>query len=43
MASVSFEDNNSGFQAGIINGPVNAEFHRHALPGELQVVLDGLR
>jgi hypothetical protein len=28
MAStISFGDENSGFQAGIINGPVHAEFH----------------
>ncbi|KAF2464493.1 putative kinesin [Lindgomyces ingoldianus] len=26
-AAISFGDANSGFQAGIINGPVNAEFH----------------
>ncbi|CZR68212.1 related to kinesin light chain [Phialocephala subalpina] len=30
MASaISFRDANSGFQAGIINGPVNTEFHHH--------------
>jgi hypothetical protein len=26
-AAVSFGDAKSGFQAGIINGPVNAKFH----------------
>lgn len=34
MAStISFGDANFGFQAGIINGPVNAEFHLP--PGKL--------
>ena len=42
MASVSFGDDNSGFQAGIINGSVNTEFHHHAPPGELPMVLAGL-
>ncbi|KAH8779131.1 P-loop containing nucleoside triphosphate hydrolase protein [Hyaloscypha sp. PMI_1271] len=33
MASaISFSDANSGFQAGIINGPANTEFHYHAPP-----------
>jgi hypothetical protein len=37
MASaIHFGDANSGFQAGIINGPVNTEFHHHAPPGTLQ-------
>lgn len=32
MASATFfGDANSGFQAGTINGPVNTEFHHHAL------------
>jgi hypothetical protein len=39
MASaISFGDANSGFQAGIINGPVNTEVHHHAPPGELHMV-----
>ncbi|KAH8780676.1 hypothetical protein BGZ57DRAFT_300902 [Hyaloscypha finlandica] len=37
MASaISFSDANSGFQAGIINGPANTEFHYHAPPGKSQ-------
>jgi hypothetical protein len=37
MASaIHFGDDNSGFQAGIINGPVNIEFHHHAAPGKSQ-------
>jgi len=37
MASaISFGDANSGLQAGIINGPVNAEFHLP--PGKLRKV-----
>jgi hypothetical protein len=37
MASaISFDDANSGFQAGIINGPANTEFHYHAPPGKSQ-------
>jgi hypothetical protein len=35
---ISFGDANSGLQAGIINGPVNTEFHHHAPPGKLRVV-----
>ncbi|CAN5378186.1 hypothetical protein BH09PAT4_BH09PAT4_09500 [soil metagenome] len=39
MASaISFSHANSGFQAGTINGLVNAEFHYHAPPGKLQRV-----
>jgi hypothetical protein len=35
MASVvSFGDTNAGFQAGVVNGPVNTTFHLP--PGELQ-------
>ena len=38
MASaISFGDANSGFQAGIINGPVNTQFHQHASPGKLRM------
>ncbi|KAF4631476.1 hypothetical protein G7Y89_g6649 [Cudoniella acicularis] len=37
MASaISFGDTNSGFQAGIINGPVNTAFHQHAPPERLE-------
>ncbi|KAF8867326.1 putative kinesin [Acephala macrosclerotiorum] len=32
MASISFGSNNSGLEAGTINGPVNTEFHHHAPP-----------
>jgi hypothetical protein len=31
---ISFGDTNSGFQAGTIHGPVNAEFHHHLPPGK---------
>ena len=33
--SISFGDANSGFQAGTINGDVNASFHQHLPPGKL--------
>jgi hypothetical protein len=36
MASAITVGGNSGFQAGIINGPVNTEFHLP--PGKLQDV-----
>jgi hypothetical protein len=40
MASaISFGDANSGFQAGIINGPVNPEFH--LLPGKSRRIQAG--
>jgi len=41
MAStISFGDGNRGFQAGIINGPVNNEFHLP--PGKLPRIQAGL-
>lgn len=37
MAStISFGDANSGLEAGVIHGSVNAEFHHHHPPGKLQ-------
>jgi hypothetical protein len=39
-SSIRFGDANSGFQAGIVNGPVNTEFHHHA-PRKLQSVQVG--
>ncbi|KAK5451874.1 hypothetical protein LTS15_007597 [Exophiala xenobiotica] len=37
MASaIRLGDANSGFQAGVINGPVNAAFHHHAAPEPLE-------
>ncbi|ORY66127.1 P-loop containing nucleoside triphosphate hydrolase protein [Pseudomassariella vexata] len=34
MASaITFGDDNCGFQAGVINGPVTTNFHHHAPPG----------
>ncbi|PMD13580.1 TPR-like protein [Hyaloscypha hepaticicola] len=35
-SAISFGHANSGFQAGIINGPVNTEFHQHAPPEQLE-------
>ena len=36
--TVTSGEANTGFQAGIINGPVSAEFHHHASPSKLQRV-----
>ena len=36
VSAMHLGDANSGLQAGIINGPVNTEFHHHGPPGKLQ-------
>jgi len=41
-SEISFGNNNSGFQAGVIKGPVHTEFHHHAPPGKLQVIQAGM-
>lgn len=35
-STTSFRENNSGLEAGIINGPVNAQFHYYAPLGRSQ-------